>query len=798
MNILVFTNLFPNAYDPSHGVFIKNRVKSYVHRDNNVHVLVPVPYFPLVNTVKPRFKPEKFLTETIVEGLPVTYYRYLHFPAFGMLPQPFLMAHFARKALEAMGIMNKIDIIDGHYLYPDGVAASRLAEYYDKPFFVSARGSDVNVMFRFPIVRSLMLHAVKKACCSIAVSQALRDKMISHGVSPRRIEVVPNGIDHGLFRPRRRPPREDARKRRILMVGRLERRKGQHLLLKAVEHLRLLAPAYKIECVFAGVGQLEPEIRRWAAANRAVARIDLKGPVPHTDLPRLYNQADICCMLSSAEGCPNVVLEALACGTPVLATGVGDLHTLIRNERSGIIIAERTPRTVARGLHAMLKEKWDPQTVASAVRDTSWERCGERVNALFHEKAPAKHRQRLRVLTYTSLFPNNVNKNHAVFVRERMRYASKRCDLQVVAPVPFFPPLPINKKWYSFSKILHKEKQGGLTVHHPRYFITPLVLMSLYGWYLYYSTVGFVKRLMRQYPFDCIDAHYIYPDGFAAVLIGKALRRPVVVSARGTDINLYPRLPIIRRLIEYTLCNADHLVAVCRALKDEMVSLGVPDEKVTVIPNGVDTRKFHRIDMAEARRAIGLPEEKKIVLCVGNLNKRKGFHFVIRALDTMRERGQSLPYLVIVGEGEYRCTLENLICRLNLGEHVFLAGAKSHDELYRWYGGCDVFCLASSREGWANVLLEAMACGRPVVATRIWGTPEVVCSEKYGFLVEQNPESIAEGLNDALSKNWDHDAILAYARAHTWEAVADKVIEVLGRTVEKFKNGTTLSSDWRR
>src|SRR5262245_4414123 len=141
----------------------------------------------------------------------------------------------------------------------------------------------------------------------------------------------------------------------------------------------------------------------------------------------------------------------------------------------------------------------------------------------------------MKVLTFTSLYPNNIWPTHGVFIKERMTYFSalKECEVKVVAPVPYFPALRINHRW-RFSQVCRQEIRDELEVFHPRYLITPKIGMSLYGWLMFFSVLSTVKKVQRNFAFDLIDAHYVYPDGFAAVLLGRLLRKPIVVSARGS------------------------------------------------------------------------------------------------------------------------------------------------------------------------------------------------------------------------------------------------------------------------
>jgi len=386
----------------------------------------------------------------------------------------------------------------------------------------------------------------------------------------------------------------------------------------------------------------------------------------------------------------------------------------------------------------------------------------------------------MRVLAFTSLFPNSRQPLLGIFVYQRLAHLAKRPGnvVQVVAPVPYFPSWIRWSRWSAFGQIPRQENIGNLVIYHPRYALLPKISMPLQGLLMFLGSFSLVYRLNRRMNFDCIDAHYVYPDGFAAILLGKLVRRPVIVSARGTDMNLFPSFRLIRPMIRWTIRRSNGLVGVCSALKDAMVELGALPEKVQVIGNGVDVERFEPLDRQEARRKLKLPEEGQILLSVGALIPRKGYQYLIPALAAIAPQHPTLR-LYIVGEGPFRKELEGMAGKLGVRDRVFFVGSRANDELSLWYSAADVSCLASSREGWPNVLLESMACGTPVVATRVWGVPEVIVTPELGLMVDQNSQDIAAGLRRALETQWDRETLVRHARKRTWEVVAEEVEEFL-------------------
>jgi glycosyltransferase involved in cell wall biosynthesis len=392
----------------------------------------------------------------------------------------------------------------------------------------------------------------------------------------------------------------------------------------------------------------------------------------------------------------------------------------------------------------------------------------------------------MKVLVFTSLYPNNVWPNHGVFVKERMaRFAQLNGGtVRVVAPVPYFPSIGLGWR-RAFSRVARQEVRDGLEIYHPRYVMTPKVGMALYGLMMFLSVWRTVAAIRRTYDFDVIDAHYVFPDGFAAILLGRVFKRPVVVSARGSDINQFASFRLIRPLLRFTLLNADGVIAVCQALKDAMVELGIPAGKISVVSNGVDPRKFYPVEKTSARRELGLPQGK-MVLSVGGLIPRKGFDLVIRAMKAVIDGyGEKEAWLAIVGEGPSRNDLLGLVASLGLSERIRLVGAVPHHDLVTWYSAADVSCLASSREGWPNVILESLACGTPVVAANIWGIPEIIRSDRVGLLVNRSADEIAAVLVRALTRTWDRASLVQFAKGQTWDSAAGSLRRVFEGVLER-------------
>jgi len=297
------------------------------------------------------------------------------------------------------------------------------------------------------------------------------------------------------------------------------------------------------------------------------------------------------------------------------------------------------------------------------------------------------------------------------------------------------------------------------------------------------------RLLAEGHRFDLIDAHYFYPDGVAATWLARAFGLPVVVTARGTDINLIPNHSIPRLLIQRAAANVDALITVSEALKDRLVALGVKRERIVVLRNGVDLDLFHPIDRVEARARLGL--SRRTLLSVGHLIERKGHHLAITAL-------RALPGedLLIVGSGPERRSLESLAGDLGVRERVRFLAPMSQDRLRDIYGAADALVLPSSAEGWPNVLLEAMACGTPVVASAIPGTREVVTSPEAGQLMGSLD---ARGLADAVDRLFgappSREATRKYAKSFDWRATTEGQLRIFAKIAARGRLNHRKTTD---
>jgi glycosyltransferase involved in cell wall biosynthesis len=381
----------------------------------------------------------------------------------------------------------------------------------------------------------------------------------------------------------------------------------------------------------------------------------------------------------------------------------------------------------------------------------------------------------IRIITFSTLYPNPAQTNHGIFVENRLRHlvATGRVTSRVIAPIGW---VPFNSRIFgrhaANACVPLQQLRFGLEVFHPRVLTIPKVGMLLAPILLYACVLGLLRRLQVQQDFDLIDAHYFYPDGVAAALLGRALKKPVVITARGTDLNLIPQYALPRRMIQAAAKRAGHINAVSQALKDALVSISVMPDAITVLRNGVDLLTFHPGGRDEARLRLKL--SGPTLISVGHLIERKGHDLVIDAMPMLPHHA-----LLIVGEGPKRSSLERRIAQLGLSGRARLVGAVPHENLHDYYVAADALVLASSREGWPNVLLEAMACGTPVVASNVWGNPEVVATPEAGKLMSgRSATAVADAVRQLFSQLPSRSATRRYAERFSWDETSAGQIQV--------------------
>jgi teichuronic acid biosynthesis glycosyltransferase TuaC len=391
-------------------------------------------------------------------------------------------------------------------------------------------------------------------------------------------------------------------------------------------------------------------------------------------------------------------------------------------------------------------------------------------------------------------FPSRNQPVHGVFVKERVRFvAAAGVDVRVVSPVPYFPPIKWFKRWYPWSQVPKHDFIDGLEVFRPRYFLLPKFGTNWHSDLMCSAVQRVIHRQLTQFDFDLIDAHFAFPNGIAAVRLGKKFNKPVVITGRGEDIARFPDMPVIGPQIRAAICEATRLIAVSREIAGRMESFGADPKRITVIPNGVDTEKFCPVSQVEARQKLKLPLDRRIILAVGYRLELKGFHLLVDALPKIRETFPDAMVVIVGGEArwaaDYLPTIQERIKLHGLQDHVIMAGDQPQDELRFWYSAADILSILSSREGSPNVLMESLACGLPAVATAVGGIPDLIVQSPIigRLLPERSAQAAAAGLLQSLATPPDRAAIRRFAEQQSWLTTAQSVCTVFEQAIEEHQ-----------
>jgi glycosyltransferase involved in cell wall biosynthesis len=383
----------------------------------------------------------------------------------------------------------------------------------------------------------------------------------------------------------------------------------------------------------------------------------------------------------------------------------------------------------------------------------------------------------LRVLAITKIFPSSIEPLSAPFNRQQFAALATRCDLEVMGTIPWYPGAGLFARWSSAGKLAavpRHETIEGISVRHPRTLFVPRLAQVTWG-PLYAASIAPALLPFRG-KVDVVLGSWAYPDGFAAVIAARLLRVPCVVKLHGSDINLIAKLPGPRRMLAWALPRATRVVAVSRALADEVTELGVPRDRISIVMNGVDAELFHPRERAAARAELGLPAGP-IALYVGNLKAEKGVLDLAAAWATV---ARQLPgaTLVVVGGGPAAGALEAAVAPL--GDAVRLVGAQPLPRIPTWMAACDLLVLPSHAEGTPNVVLEALASGRRVVATSVGGVPDLITRSELGALVPPSaPDALAATIVRELPTPYAPAAVAALGARGGWDASAAALYEVL-------------------
>jgi glycosyltransferase involved in cell wall biosynthesis len=386
----------------------------------------------------------------------------------------------------------------------------------------------------------------------------------------------------------------------------------------------------------------------------------------------------------------------------------------------------------------------------------------------------------MKVLFVSNLFPNPHEPTRGIFNFHQVRHLAKLAEVRVVVPIA---RSFIRGRYVTTKPVPPETELDGLKVWHPVSWYLPSIGTPLNAWLYALSLAPVIKRIHNEFPFDVILANWAYPDACGMARIARHWQVPLVASISGSDVNVQMTLPTHRRQILRMLTQASATITRSQALKDVLVSHGAGASKIKVLYNGVDATRFHPMPRHEARKALKISDDDRVIAYIGRLSPEKGVADLLEAMALLRDRLQLTPLLLVVGHGRQHDKLVSLATSLGLHDRIIWAGMRPNHELAPYYNAADVACVPSHMEGVPNTALEALACGIPVVGTRVGGIPEVLTAAT-GLLVESGqPQQLAEALASALGRQWDRSAIVAHSQRFSWDNNARILYELLEKVV---------------
>ena len=778
MLIAVVTSLFPIPDQPYRGWPIYKTVEA-LRGFADVHVVCPSAAYP--------GSPKRDLGRASARNhqveLPSTFFDY---PAVPLLSRPWNGAVCARLLYPHLARLRP-DLVLNYWLYPEGYASLKVARSLGIPVIVSSRGSDLR-RIPDPFTRRRVTRTVREADHVLTVSEDLRQHAIRLGAAPERCTSILNGTEPKIFywrdpREARRELSVDPDEQIILYVGRFSRAKGLIELVKAFARLADERPRLRLVCL--GSGPLRDDMLACAAAGGVADRLLLPGDQNRLEVARWLNAADLLALPSYSEGCPNVVIEAISAGCPVVASEVGGVPELVNPECS-ILVPPQDVDALAGGLRAALSRTWDRPAISTGyarswedVARETFEVCRRTAGIPSGSKPPVFRSRPLRITVITPYFPTSAGsyRGHSTF--HTLRYIREKADVEVICPLSTYP-----REWLPRKD----ERHAGYT--NPEFRTTYIRYPAISGVTRPINGVVCAYRLLptlRASRPDLVLNYWLYPEGFAAVLTGHLIGVPVIVGSIGSDLRRITD-PVTPWYVRRTLENADGVITVSGDLRRLAIARGARQEKVTAILNGCDRSIFHPADRAAARRELGY-SGGELILYTGTLLKTKGLAELLEAFAAL---AQSRPAarLALIGSGIYKETLEHIACRKGIRDRILMLGTVDSAAVSRWMQAADVFCLPSYSEGCPNVIIEALASGLPVVGTDVGGIPELVRDGSNGVLVPvRDVASLHQALDATLRRNWD-SASIAGSFGRSWADVGEETYAFCLRVLESSRRAS--------
>ena len=385
----------------------------------------------------------------------------------------------------------------------------------------------------------------------------------------------------------------------------------------------------------------------------------------------------------------------------------------------------------------------------------------------------------LRIAVVTAHYPSSTEPTRGRPAYQTLRLLSRQCEVEVFYPHAAYPSF-LKPRSRTYDGLDRSYSLPGVTAHYYDYPVLPLVSRPFNGWVAGRALLPHVKRFNP----DLVFSYCLYPDGYAGLTIARALAVPFAAMGVGSDVHsIHDRFSL--KHTRTLLLEADLLLAISGDLRERMISMGAPPAKTHTIISGSDPEVFHVRDRPSARTQIGIDPSAEAVVFIGRMDLRKGLRELVEAAASLQPKRPNL-HVFLVGDGPDSSQVESAIAANNASAFIHLRPGCGFDQVAAWMAAADLVTLPSYMEGCPNVILEALACGRPVVATNVGGIPEIM-SDACGRLVPpRDAPALAQALDSVLAGKWDASSIAAHW-SRSWSVVADELFDALCTIVPQNK-----------
>lgn len=387
-------------------------------------------------------------------------------------------------------------------------------------------------------------------------------------------------------------------------------------------------------------------------------------------------------------------------------------------------------------------------------------------------------KKRVNVLVISGTFPSRENPPALIFVKNQIEQLSKYVNITAVITEPVFV--------FSRKGLFVRKKQNYLVNKKSNYKIysIPFYLPSgrLSGYVYAYSQFlsVFFFLLLYRIRAEIVHGHFVYPEGLAAVLIGKLLKWRSIITAHGSDLLVWPeKSKFLKRGVQFALKHSDRIICVSQTLRRKAINLGADESRTIFIPNGLNFEVFRPLSMNRARERLGLPLRKKIVTYIGSMVKIKGVLNLVEAISHVLSLDRNIIFLII-GQGKLESQLKKRVYSIGIEKNVKFVGAKKNEEIPYWINVSNLICIPSISEGFGIVVIESLACGVPVVASNVGGIREIIKDEKLGILFPPgDPVALSSAIVRALSKKWDGKKMREYVmKRYDRDFISQKIMDI--------------------